>query len=92
MANVIDNPIIVDTAGAAMVFDAKIYVISVKWYNPNGSPSDLAEIDDRDGDVLWKCVCPGLNFDSGPQKQERWWNDGFKVPVLDSGELHITWR
>jgi hypothetical protein len=84
------RPLHITVASPTPVFRSMVYVISIKWLSAAATPGHAAEIKDPHGVTLWKGVAPGPFFDSGLQRVESFWNEGFAVPTLDSGELYVN--
>lgn len=82
------NPLIIDTPGATVLY-GQIKVKSIRWVGAT-TAGHVVEIQEPDGDVLWRSLASGANHVEA-DLIERWWHDGFKVPTLGSGVLYIEY-
>jgi hypothetical protein len=79
----------IDTPGAGVLHPGPFHVQHVRWVAPAANPDQAVIIQDANGKDLWKSRANGPNF-VDHAKLDSWWNQGFKVPTLDTGELFIT--
>lgn len=88
MANdLTDNPYIIDTASAAVLVAGRLRIKSIRWVGASVA-GHVAEIQDSNNRVIWRSQATGANNVEG-QIIERVWENGFRVPTLQSGTLYI---
>lgn len=83
------NPHVIDTPGAAMIFVDQLRVKSVRWVGGT-SAGHVAEIQDENSNVLWRSVANAANEDKQSLIENLFWK-GYKVTILQSGKLYITY-
>lgn len=79
----------IDTAGSTVLHPGPFRAQSVRWVSPAAEAGHALTIQDSNGKELWRSLASGANHLDG-ERLDTWWNQGFKVPTLDSGTLYIT--
>jgi hypothetical protein len=91
MANdLTSNPWVIDTPGAGVISDLKLYVKGVRWIEAT-TAGHIAEIQDKNGKTKWRSVASAANYVEADMIENivKW--DGIKVPTLGSGKLYIEY-
>ena len=80
---------VIDVANADTVHGANIKVKSIRWVDETAGAGDNVVVDNPvTGTILWETTAPGVNT-AEAELLETWWPDGFGVPTLAGGTLHI---
>lgn len=89
MANdVTNNPFIIDTPGAGVIFSQPIRVRGVRWVGAT-TAGHLIKITDANDVEKWASEAAGANHtEADTIKEETLWK-GLKVPTMQSGKLYI---
>ena len=89
MANILtDNPLIIDTAGAAVLVAGSFRVRGIRWVGATTAGHAVSVTDSNDV-VKWAGEAAGANHSEADTiKDEKLWK-GLKVPTLQSGTLYI---
>lgn len=81
------NPHKIDTAGAGLLWDGRIKITRVYWFNPT-TLGHTVIIQDKNGRVIWEGRAEAAN-ESQLANLEAGWYPGYKVPTLASGTLYV---
>jgi len=89
MANITNqNPFIIDTPGAAVIFAQPIRVRGIRWVGAT-TAGHLISVTDSNDVEKWASEAAGVNHtEADTIKEETLWK-GLKVPTMQSGKLYI---
>lgn len=79
----------IDTPAGGVLHAGPFRVKSVRWVSPSAEADHEARVADSLGNILWKSRAAGANH-VDESILDAWWNQGWQVPVLSSGELYVT--
>ena len=94
MVNALNGHIwFVDTVDGDIIDDKHIFVKSVRWVGGATSVAGNAVViqEPLSDAILWSSTASGANYVE-EAILETTWPQGFEVPTLDVGTLHITLR
>ena len=87
MANALNtNPLSLDTPGATVLVSSRLKIQRVIWKAT--TLGDNAEIQDKDGNTIWKWTAEATPDMVESNIGDNWYN-GLKMPTLGSGTLYV---
>lgn len=90
MANVISNPIVIDTPGSGLIYNGEVKVQAFRWISASAVAGHGAIVKDRNDITKWESVASGPNYEDVDHLEFSF--NGLKVTALGSGVLYIYLR
>jgi hypothetical protein len=91
VANVLADPVWnLDTVG--IITRNPIFVRSIRWVSEGAVAGDNVKFEDPDDatKVLWESAASGAQYTEEALIESTWWN-GFRLSVLNSGKVYVTY-
>lgn len=87
MPNIVNkNPLIIDTAGATLLWATSVWIDAIRWVSPTGT----AIVQDESSHTIWEAAAADTDLNQMETRIRA--RGGFKVTTLGGGRLYIYLR
>ncbi len=90
MANIFNNPIVLDTPGGGVIYTQEIKVQCFRWVSPAAAAGHGVILQDKSGHLIWESVASGPNYEDVDHLEFSFF--GLNLVTLNSGKLYIYVR
>jgi len=87
MANILKNPMVIDTPSGSVIYAQEIIVQAFRWVSPAAVAGHQCVVQDKNGIPVWESVASGANYEDVDHLEFSFF--GLIVPTLASGKLYI---